>query len=236
MGEPLELEGAEDAHHQTRLAHRLRCSLGLQRRSESPQQAPPPSAVLEGFPTEATGANEWVVRNGTVLTPDAGCLLGITRQSVFDLCAELGVSAKATPIHRDELDDADEVFLTTTAGSIMPARSLDGRPIGGRAGPGELSVELHNRSGSGAGKAGTVRRCATSSRRPESQAAHDASADSSIISTKPLPVPHSSRIPEDRMWEITEPWVSSSNPRIVALRFSGSDVSSRSMRAIPRSM
>ncbi len=99
----------------------------------------------EGFLTEAAGANVWVVRNGTVLTPDTGCLLGITRQSVFDLCAELGVSAKATRIHGDELEDADEVFLTTTAGSIMPARSLDGRPIGGREGPGKLSVELHNR-------------------------------------------------------------------------------------------
>ncbi|MDJ0866089.1 MAG: aminotransferase class IV [Myxococcota bacterium] len=99
----------------------------------------------DGYLTEATGANVWVVRDGMALTPDSGCLLGITRQSVFDLCAELGVGAKATRIHRDELRDADEVFLTTTAGSIMPARSLDGEPIGGHAGPGEISVALHNR-------------------------------------------------------------------------------------------
>lgn len=99
----------------------------------------------EGYLTEATGANIFVVRGGIVLTPDTGCLLGITRQSVFDLCAETGVSAKATRIHRDELYEADEVFLTTTAGGIMPARTIDGKLVGGREGPGEISVALHNR-------------------------------------------------------------------------------------------
>jgi branched-chain amino acid aminotransferase len=99
----------------------------------------------DGFLTEATGANVWVVRDGTALTPDAGCLEGITRESVFDLCAELGVPARAARIHRDELADADEIFLSTTAGSIMPARSLDARPIGGRDGPGPLAVALHDR-------------------------------------------------------------------------------------------
>jgi branched-chain amino acid aminotransferase len=99
----------------------------------------------DGYLTEATGANIFVVRDGVALTPDTGCLEGITRQSVMDLCAELGIGAKTTRIHRDELDDADEIFLTTTAGSIMPARSLDDRPIGGRNGPGEISIALHNR-------------------------------------------------------------------------------------------
>jgi branched-chain amino acid aminotransferase len=99
----------------------------------------------EGYLTEATGANVFLVRDGLVLTPDSGCLLGITRQSVFDLCAEMGVSAKATRIHGSELYDADEIFLTTTAGSIMPVGSIDGKPVGGREGPGEISVSLHNR-------------------------------------------------------------------------------------------
>jgi branched-chain amino acid aminotransferase len=98
----------------------------------------------EGYLTEATGANVFVVSDGRVRTPDSGCLLGITRQSVFDLCAELGIEARAERIHGDELCDADEVFLTTTAGSIMPARSIDGRPIGGRAGPGEIAALLHD--------------------------------------------------------------------------------------------
>jgi branched-chain amino acid aminotransferase len=99
----------------------------------------------EGYLTEATGANVFAVRGGVALTPDTGCLLGITRQSVFDLCAEMGIPTKATRIHADEFRDADEIFLSTTAGSIMPARSIDGRPIGGREGPGEISLALHNR-------------------------------------------------------------------------------------------
>ena len=99
----------------------------------------------EGYLTEATGANIWIVRDGVALTPDSGCLEGITRQSVFDLCAEVGVGAKATRIHADALREADEVFLTTTAGSIMPARSVDGQLVAGRDGPGEISVALHNR-------------------------------------------------------------------------------------------
>ncbi len=99
----------------------------------------------EGYLTEATGANVFVVRDGVVLTPDSGCLEGITRQSVFDLCAEMGIASKATRLHGDALYEADEVFLSTTAGSIMPARSIDGSPIGGRERPGEISVALHNR-------------------------------------------------------------------------------------------
>jgi len=98
----------------------------------------------EGYLTEAAGANIFVIEDGVVLTPDAGCLEGITRQSVFDLCSELGIPSKTTRVHSDELRDAQEVFLSTTAGSIMPVRTVDGRLLAGREGPGEISVALHN--------------------------------------------------------------------------------------------
>lgn len=98
----------------------------------------------EGYLTEAAGANIFVIRDGAVLTPDAGCLEGITRQATFDLCSELGIPWKLTRIHVDELRDAEEVFLTTTAGSVMPVRSVDGQLLAGREGPGEISVRLHN--------------------------------------------------------------------------------------------
>ena len=97
-----------------------------------------------GVITEAAGANVFAVVDGVVVTPDAGCLEGITRQSVFDLCSELGLPVKATRLHADELRAADEVFMTTTAGSVMPVRSVDGSLVGGRNGPGEASVRLHN--------------------------------------------------------------------------------------------
>ena len=98
----------------------------------------------DGFLAEATGANIFAVVGGAVVTPDTGCLEGITRQSVFDLCDELGLSAKATRIHADELRSAEEVFMTTTAGSVMPVRSVDGELVGDRDGPGEVSIRLHN--------------------------------------------------------------------------------------------
>jgi branched-chain amino acid aminotransferase len=98
----------------------------------------------EGFLTEAVGANLFAVVDGLVVTPDSGCLEGITRQSVFDLCGELGIPWKARPVHADELAGAQEVILTTTAGSVMPVRSVDGELVAGRDGPGEIAIRLHN--------------------------------------------------------------------------------------------
>ena len=96
-----------------------------------------------GFLTEAAGANIFAVVDGVVVTPDAGCLEGITRESVFDLCGELGLPVKSTRLRADELGSAQEVFMTTTAGSVMPVRSVDGALLGGRDGPGEISARLH---------------------------------------------------------------------------------------------
>lgn len=98
----------------------------------------------DGWLTEAVAANVFAVIDGVVVTPDSGCLEGITRASVFDLCAETGLPFKARRLHADELAGAQEVFITTTAGSVMPVRSVDGTLVAGRDGPGEVSVRLHN--------------------------------------------------------------------------------------------
>ena len=98
----------------------------------------------DGFLAEATGANIFAVVNGVVVTPDAGCLEGITRASVFDLCQEQGIPVEARKVHADELQTAREVFMTTTAGSIMPVRSVDGHPMGEEGRAGEIAVTLHN--------------------------------------------------------------------------------------------
>jgi branched-chain amino acid aminotransferase len=97
-----------------------------------------------GYLTEAAGANIFAIIDGTAVTPDTGCLDGITRQSVLDLCGELGISAVCRRIHKDELENAEDVFMTTTAGSIMPVRSVDGRPVCAGGGAGETAVRLHN--------------------------------------------------------------------------------------------
>ena len=98
----------------------------------------------DGLLTEAAGANIFAVIKGVVVTPDAGCLEGITRETVFDLCNELGLAVKSTRLHADELRSAQEVFMTTTAGSVMAVRSVDGARVGDADGPGEISTRLHN--------------------------------------------------------------------------------------------
>jgi len=90
------------------------------------------------------GLNIPAVVNGTVVMPDSGCLEGITRESTLDLCEELGTSAVARPVHAEELQTAEEVFMTTTAGSIMPVRSVDGKPVCEHGGAGAISIQLHN--------------------------------------------------------------------------------------------
>jgi branched-chain amino acid aminotransferase len=71
-----------------------------------------------------------------VMTPDSGVLEGVTRQTVFDICAELGLSLEVRPLPADQLTRADEIFMTSTAGGIMPVGRLDGRVVGdGAIGP-----------------------------------------------------------------------------------------------------
>ncbi len=96
----------------------------------------------EGFVTEGPGFNIFVVRDGAVVTPDRGSLHGITRRSVLELCADLGIPAAVAPIPRAALEDeADEVFAATTAGGVMPVSRI-GRRILGNDRPGPISRRL----------------------------------------------------------------------------------------------
>jgi len=76
-----------------------------------------------------------------VVSPDRGALEGITRQSVLDLCAELGIPSEIRALTADELREADEVFTATTAGGVMPCARVDER-IKGNDRPGPISVKL----------------------------------------------------------------------------------------------
>ncbi|MBA4037733.1 MAG: branched-chain amino acid--2-keto-4-methylthiobutyrate aminotransferase, partial [Bradyrhizobium sp.] len=90
---------------------------------------------------EGPGFNIFVVKDGKVTTPDRGSLHGITRRSVLELCAELGIEAAVEPIPRSALDHADEVFLATTAGGVMPASRIGTRILGNDR-PGPMSMRL----------------------------------------------------------------------------------------------
>jgi len=91
-----------------------------------------------GYVSEGSGENIFVVRDGKILTPPLGSsvLLGVTRATVFQLAADQGLQITETPIPRELLYIADEVFFTGTAAEISPIRSIDRITVGaGRRGP-----------------------------------------------------------------------------------------------------
>ncbi|MCP4329574.1 MAG: branched-chain amino acid transferase [Alphaproteobacteria bacterium] len=91
---------------------------------------------LAGNLSEGPGFNLFVVKDGRVATPVRGVLQGITRQTALDLCAELGIAAEQGVVDIPSVLDADEIFITSTAGGIMPVTRVDGGAIGdGRPGP-----------------------------------------------------------------------------------------------------
>ena len=94
-----------------------------------------------GNVTEGPGFNVFMVRGGRVSTPARGILEGITRLTVIELCAEAGIPLEETLVHADALRGADEVFLSSTAGGILPVTTVDGKPLGDGA-PGPLTMRL----------------------------------------------------------------------------------------------
>lgn len=98
----------------------------------------------EGFVTEGPGFNVFAVIDGAVVTPDRGALEGMTRQSVIELCDEIGLRCSVRPLSAAELRGADEIFLATTAGGVMPASRIDGRMMCNDR-PGLISSQLRER-------------------------------------------------------------------------------------------
>lgn len=94
-----------------------------------------------GHVTEGPGFNVFAVSGGSVTTPADGVLHGITRDTALKLLAELQVKAVTAPLPVADLGRADEVFITSTAGGIMPVGRIDGKPVGA-GGPGPLTERL----------------------------------------------------------------------------------------------
>jgi branched-chain amino acid aminotransferase len=91
----------------------------------------------EGYVSEASGENIFIVRDGKIkTTPLTSILPGITRDSIITLARDLGYEVVEDRFTRDELYIADEAFFTGTAAELTPIREVDDRPIGaGRRGP-----------------------------------------------------------------------------------------------------
>jgi len=98
---------------------------------------------LDGNIAEGPGFNVFAVKDGRVTTPEGTCLLGISRQTALDLLAEQNVERVIGPISPDELKGAEEVFITSTAGGILPVTRIDHRPVGDGH-PGPVSTRLKN--------------------------------------------------------------------------------------------
>ncbi|MBT6274313.1 MAG: branched-chain amino acid--2-keto-4-methylthiobutyrate aminotransferase [Chromatiales bacterium] len=89
-----------------------------------------------GFLTEGPGFNVFAVKGGRVTTPGAGVLEGITRASVRELCEAESIEFSMAAITPGQLLAADEVFISSTAGGIMPVSYVNNRVLGmGRPGP-----------------------------------------------------------------------------------------------------
>ncbi len=92
----------------------------------------------QGYVAECTGDNIFLVKRGAITTPPitSGGLRGITRNVVFDICAEFGLAIREVELTRYDVYVADECFLTGTAAEVIAAIELDTRPIGnGLPGP-----------------------------------------------------------------------------------------------------
>jgi len=86
----------------------------------------------QGYVSECTGENLFVVRGGRIVTPpvSAGALEGITQRSVMTIARDLGYDVEVGNILRSDLYTADEAFLSGTAAEVVPIRSVDDREIG----------------------------------------------------------------------------------------------------------
>ncbi|HEX2182269.1 MAG TPA: aminotransferase class IV [Rubrobacteraceae bacterium] len=90
---------------------------------------------------EGPGFNVFAVKDGEVFTPDRGVLEGVTRRTVIELAAEKEIPLQVRKAPAREVRGADEVFVTSTAGGIIPVTRVDGAPVGEGA-PGPLTLRL----------------------------------------------------------------------------------------------
>ena len=92
----------------------------------------------QGYVTDGSGENVFVVRHGVLATPptSAGCLDGITRNSVIVIAGDLGYEVREENLVRTDLYNAEEAFFTGTAAEVTPIREVDDRVVGeGHRGP-----------------------------------------------------------------------------------------------------
>ena len=90
----------------------------------------------QGHVVEGPGFNVFAVKDGRLVTPREGVLEGITRRTVIEMAQALGVPVELRALPAEELRAADEAFLSSSGGGVLPVTRIDGRPVGqGAIGP-----------------------------------------------------------------------------------------------------
>ena len=96
-----------------------------------------------GNVTEGPGFNVFAVKGGVVSTAARGVLEGVSRRTVLELCEALAIPLDVGALSAGALADADEVFLSSTGGGVLPIAKVDGKAVGG-AFPGPITQRLHD--------------------------------------------------------------------------------------------
>ena len=94
-----------------------------------------------GNVVEGPGFNLFCVRRGALATPGEGMLEGVSRRTVIEMAQSLGLEMQLRALPSDELRGADEVFVTSSIGGVMPVTRVDQRPIGDGS-PGPITRQL----------------------------------------------------------------------------------------------
>ncbi len=94
-----------------------------------------------GNVTEGPGFNLFSIKGGKALTPSSGVLEGITRRTAMELLEELSVPVEAGELSEKALLASDEVFVTSTAGGIMPVGEISGKRFGAAV-PGPVTEKV----------------------------------------------------------------------------------------------
>ncbi|MEM1331854.1 MAG: aminotransferase class IV [Actinomycetota bacterium] len=98
---------------------------------------------LDGNLTEGPGFNLFLVVDGELHTPDTGVLEGITRRTVLELADEASIPTHVGPLPVATADIAEEAFVTSTAGGVMPVTTIDARQVGDGT-PGPITTRLRD--------------------------------------------------------------------------------------------
>lgn len=92
----------------------------------------------DGYLSEGSAANIWVAKDGVLLAPPRSNLIleGIRYGLLEELAEQAGITFNARPISQQEVDEADELMLSSATKELLPITSYNGKPVGaGKAGP-----------------------------------------------------------------------------------------------------